>query len=90
MHELIHEHWRILLAGYVVANMIETMPSPAETGPTSTALYKWIFACLHTLSAGIPRIIFTMFPQFAKFLPGNADAAAVAEDKKADQDAKKP
>lgn len=71
MPEILREHWRILLIGYVAANLVQTMPSPAETGWTSSPVYKWTFALLHALAAGIPRIVFTMFPQFAKFMPGN-------------------
>lgn len=85
MPEILREHWRALLAAYIIANFIQTMPSPAEKGATSSTLYKWVFAFLHALAAGVPRIVYTMLPQFVKFLPFNGStqlSAAPADDKK--------
>ena len=56
---------------YLGANVVQTMPSPAETGPTSSWWYKWVFALLHTVGAGLPRVIYTVFPPWVKFLPFN-------------------
>jgi hypothetical protein len=79
MPEIIREHWKILLLGYVLATFIQTMPSPADKGPTSSWLYKWVFSFLHVGAAGIPRIIYTIFPQFVKFLPFNGQTQPQAD-----------
>jgi hypothetical protein len=76
MQELLHEHWRFLIGAYIAINIVGGMPSPGNSGPTSSWGYKWAFASLHTIAAGIPRIIYTMLPQFAKFLPGNGNPTA--------------
>jgi hypothetical protein len=76
MPEIIREHWRILLIAYVASNAIQTMPTPGEKGPTSGPLYKWLFGFLHTSAAAIPRIIYTLFPQFVKYLPFNGQTQA--------------
>jgi hypothetical protein len=80
MPEIVREHWRILLIGWFVANAVQTMPSPAENGPTSSPLYKWVFAFLHAIAAGVPRIIYTMLPQLVKFLPFNGQTQPPPDD----------
>lgn len=85
MPEILREHWKILLMGWFIANGIQTMPSPAETGPTSSALYKWAFAFLHTAAAGVPRIVYTLLPQFVKFLPFNGQTQPPPPDEKKPQ-----
>src|SRR4029077_13618310 len=61
--ELLREHWRFLLISWLGINAIQTMPSPAEKGPTSSALYKWLFGFMHLSAAAVPRVIYTLFPQ---------------------------
>lgn len=82
MPEIFREHWRALLIAWLVFNGVQTMPSPQDTGPTSTWGYKWAFALLHTIAAGVPRIVYTMLPQFVKFLPFNGQTQAPPDDKK--------
>ncbi len=76
MQELLREHWRFLVAAYVTIAVVSGMPSPGNSGPTSTWAYKWAFTSLHAILGLIPRIICTMFPQFAGFLPGNGNLTA--------------
>lgn len=55
----------------LLAQIASTMPSPTATGFTSTWGYKWAFGVMHFF-VGIPRIIITMFPQFAWIFGTNA------------------
>lgn len=71
MPEILREHWRAILLAWFVMNGIQTMPSPTDKGPTSSALYKWLFGFLHISAAAVPRIIYTLFPQLVKYLPFN-------------------
>lgn len=71
MPEILREHWRALLIAWFVMNGIQTMPSPTDKGQFSSALYKWAFGFLHASAAAVPRVIYTLFPQFVKFLPFN-------------------
>lgn len=80
MPEILREHWKALLIAWFLMNGIQTMPSPADKGPTSSAFYKWLFAFLHTSAAAVPRVIYTIFPQFVKFLPFNGATQPPTQD----------
>jgi len=71
MPEIVREHWRALALLYLFVTAVGTMPSPSDSGPTSTPAYKWLFGFLHSIAAGVPRIIYTLLPQLIKFLPFN-------------------
>jgi hypothetical protein len=61
MMQFLTQHWRGILAILIVAQIINAMPSPKETGPTSSWWYQWIFGALHAL-VNLPRVLFTLFP----------------------------
>jgi len=67
-----------LLAGalgmWFFSNLVSTMPTPR---PNSNQFYEWAFGLLHAIGAGLPRIIATFAPQYAKFV----GAGAVLEQK---------
>jgi hypothetical protein len=53
-----------------ISQIASTMPSPTLTGFTSSWGYKWV-GIIHSLVA-IPRIIITLFPQYAAVFGVNA------------------
>jgi len=86
MPEILREHWKFLLYAYIAITVVGGMPSPQPTGPTSSWLYKWAFGSLHAVAAGVPRIVYTLFPQYVKFLPGNGMTAPPTADAAKPQD----
>lgn len=70
MTDNILAHWKMLLLIWVGINFVFGMPSPK---PESPAWYKWLFASLHGIAGGIPRIIITLFPQYSKLIPGGTN-----------------
>jgi hypothetical protein len=67
--EILSEHWRFLLLSWVGFNIVSTMPSPKQTGFTSTWCYLWAFGIAQAFKGSIPRIIATMFPSLVKSVP---------------------
>lgn len=64
----IHQHPYLTAAVvtyYVLSNLVMAMPTPqADDKP----YYKYLFAALHGIFGNIPRIVMTLFPQFAIIL----------------------
>jgi len=62
-------HWHPYLAGalamWLFSNFVATMPTPRAN---ASQFYEWMFGFLHALGAGLPRIIATFAPQYAKFV----------------------
>jgi hypothetical protein len=54
-----------------ISQSASAMPSPTLTGQLSSPFYKWLFGTMHIFVA-IPRIIITLFPQFAWLFGVNA------------------
>lgn len=73
-------HWHPVTVGVVAmwlfSNLVATMPTPDEkAGPW----YKWAFGLLHTLGAGLPRLVAALAPQYAKFVGAGAVLDTKAE-----------
>ena len=71
-----HPAMAALIAFWIFSNLVGLMHTPQAT---SGKLYRRIFTLLHVLSAGLPRLLATMLPQYAGFLmssapPGGSDA----------------
>lgn len=75
--ENIFSHWRSLIALWLLICAVNGMPSPTDK---SSPWYKWLFGFTHLATAGVPRVIATLFPQFAKYLPGNGNSTPPAPD----------
>lgn len=72
MFELIKAHPYISVGfALFLANSASALPSPTVTGTLSSPLYKWFFGTMHFFVA-IPRIIITMFPNYAGIFGVNA------------------
>lgn len=69
---MLAHHWKAAVVLWLIICAVNGMPSPNGTGPTSTWWYKWMFGATHLATAGVPRVIATMFPQFSKLLPGSS------------------
>jgi hypothetical protein len=67
--DTILSHWRALIVIWFVCCLINTMPSPNGNGVVGSVWYKWLFGFVQALSAGVPRIIATLFPAVANQLP---------------------
>jgi len=67
--QLIHDHPTAAIA--LLSQLASAMPSPTETGFTSSWGYKWIFGVVHSPVA-IARVIITLFPQYASIFGVNA------------------
>jgi hypothetical protein len=68
--EIVNEHWRFLILSWLGFNVLAAMPSPSQSGFTSTWIYKWAFGFCQIIKGSIPRVIATVFPQAAKVIPG--------------------
>jgi hypothetical protein len=71
MLDLLINHWKALAALWFIICAVNYMPTPGSGGWTSNFLYKWAFGTTHAFVGLIPRIIMALWPQYAKFLPGN-------------------
>jgi hypothetical protein len=67
--QLIHDHPALAIA--FLAQLASAMPSPTETGFTSSWGYKWFFGVVHSPVA-IARVVITLFPQYAAIFGVNA------------------
>jgi hypothetical protein len=70
MNDTILAHWKTLLLIWLGINFVLAMPSPKDTGPTSSWWYHWLFTATHSIAGALPRLAATLFPQLAKFIPG--------------------
>jgi hypothetical protein len=77
--EIFREHWLFLLLSWLAFNVISAMPSPAPTGASSSWGYKWAFAIAQTIKGSVPRIVATLFPAAANYLPGLQQASVTAQ-----------
>lgn len=75
MTDTLLTHWKALLLGWIGLQFILGMPTPKDTGATSSWWYQWLFRGLHGVAA-LPRLISTMFPNsFLARLFGQANGA---------------
>jgi hypothetical protein len=91
--------YQSMIYAFLLVNLVATMPSPNGKGIRATTAYMWAFAFLHLIN--LPRLLVTIFPQFAAMLKllspdeaaGVVNAQALSKastevDKTADQAAK--
>jgi hypothetical protein len=61
--QFVMAHWKILLGLWLGFQAVNAMPSPAQTGPTSNWVYKWLFGTLHNIVANSARTVATLAPE---------------------------